>query len=499
MRPTQFHADNANVVVRPNHVQFDHFKSPHLSDGPLSLLYGHGLGGSRWQALRIQVPDEHAPSYTAQLINQDGLSPLLVPTHDTRYDEAHWSNVLPSTQQASSPRQRAGFPRSINGLESMLLSPILSDTGLASPSLPVLSPHATERSRRTIARKRRRLTAPAFLNSQTSWLTLYFAFNLGLTLYNKLVLVQFPYPYTLTALHALCGSLGGWVLQHQGAYVPAPLAAKHYTVLAAFSALYAVNIAVSNVSLQLVTVPFHQVVRAATPIFTTALSFLLFGTRYTRLKLFTLIPVMFGVALATYGDYYFTMWGFLLTLFGTFLAAVKTIYTNVLQSSPPLASKPTLPSPLEKLLPVPPRLSLQPLDLLSRTSPFACALCIVYAYGSGELLQARDSLAFGSTSGWFKLAVLLGNGAIAFGLNVVSLSANKRVGALNMTVAANVKQALTILCAVSLFHLTITPLNALGICITLAGGAWYAWVEYIGKMERKREQSRRALTSAAVS
>ncbi|KAF9809013.1 hypothetical protein IEO21_07638 [Rhodonia placenta] len=361
----------------------------------------------------------------------------------------------------------------------MPLSPILSDTGLASPSLPVLSPHATERSRRTIARKRRRLTAPAFLNSQTSWLTLYFAFNLGLTLYNKLVLVQFPYPYTLTALHALCGSLGGWVLQHQGAYVPAPLAAKHYTVLAAFSALYAVNIAVSNVSLQLVTVPFHQVVRAATPIFTTALSFLLFGTRYTRLKLFTLIPVMFGVALATYGDYYFTMWGFLLTLFGTFLAAVKTIYTN--------------------LLPVPPRLSLHPLDLLSRTSPFACALCIVYAYGSGELLQARDSLAFGSTSGWFKLAVLLGNGAIAFGLNVVSLSANKRVGALNMTVAANVKQALTILCAVSLFHLTITPLNALGICITLAGGAWYAWVEYIGKMERKREQSRRALTSAAVS
>ena len=49
------------------------------------------------------------------------------------------------------------------------------------------------------------------------------------------------------------------------------------------------------------------------------------------------------------------------------------------------------------------------------------------------------------------------------------------------TGSANVKQALTILCAVSIFHLTITPANALGIVVTLAGGAWYAWVEYAAK------------------
>ena len=51
---------------------------------------------------------------------------------------------------------------------------------------------------------------------------------------------------------------------------------------------------------------------------------------------------------------------------------------------------------------------------------------------------------------------------------------------------ANVKQALTILCAVGMFHLTITPANALGIIITLAGGAWYAWVEYMAKCSAGR-------------
>jgi hypothetical protein len=39
---------------------------------------------------------------------------------------------------------------------------------------------------------------------------------------------------------------------------------------------------------------------------------------------------------------------------------------------------------------------------------------------------------------------ILFNGAVAFGLNVVSFTANKKAGALTMDVAANVKQVLTI-------------------------------------------------------
>lgn len=53
---------------------------------------------------------------------------------------------------------------------------------------------------------------------------------------------------------------------------------------------------------------------------------------------------MFALAiLRTYGDYYFTLPGFLLTLFGTFLASLKGVVTNVLQS--PHSHPRTLPSP----------------------------------------------------------------------------------------------------------------------------------------------------------
>ncbi|TBU25747.1 TPT-domain-containing protein [Dichomitus squalens] len=336
-------------------------------------------------------------------------------------------------------------------------------------------------------KKRRLLRARHWADSQAVWLGLYFAFNLCLTLYNKGVLVRFPFPYTLTAVHALFGSIGGRVLREKDAYIPAQLSVKSWAVLVAFSVLYSVNIAVSNLSLQLVTIPFHQVLRAATPIFTTVIATTLLGIRFSNRKIVTLFIVMLGVALATYGDYYFTTFGFLLTLLGTFLAALKTIYTNILQSSS------TSPSINTRSPFVPPPLHLHPLDLLTRLSPLAFIQCVAYAYLSGELGRIRSVFVDGnappSAAGWWYPILLLGNGFIAFGLNVVSFTANGKVGALNMTVAANVKQVLTILLSVAIFDLTITRTNALGIFVTIVGGAWYAWVEQQEKASRTAEKS----------
>jgi hypothetical protein len=75
---------------------------------------------------------------------------------------------------------------------------------------------------------------------------------------------------------------------------------------------------------------------------------------------------------------------------------------------------------------------------------------------------------------------------MAFWLNVVSFNANRRVGALGMTVAANVKQVLTILLAVLIFDLTITPANGLGVLLTILGGAGYAFVEF-GERKKMRK------------
>ncbi|KAG8969719.1 UAA transporter [Tulasnella sp. 425] len=410
---------------------------------------------------------------------------------------------------------------------------------------------------------------------------------MGLTLYNKTVLVHFPFPYSLTALHTFCGTIGCIWLRRIGYFTPARLTIRQNLTLAAFSVLYTLNIAVSNLSLQLVTVPFHQVVRASAPFFTILVAYILGASRGKGLlgvgatKLLSLLPVIAGVGFATYGDYSFTAWGFILTLLGTFLAALKTVLTSILQTpsassrltstlpvATPVTAKPgyeyslppspipgtkTLPNvqngaytplkspylsahpephqylhhhqrpsstfhswssslakrlaPLKRIFNrsgfvtkrfdldfglsdqnvVSTSIKLHPLDLLMRMSPLAFVQCIGYAWASGEMERAMVHKGPG-LEGWSQKSatVLLLNGIIAFLLNIVSLTANQKNGPLTMTVAANVKQVLTVLLAMYMFHLTITPANSIGIALTLAGGAWYGALEYAEKKNRLR-------------
>lgn len=101
-------------------------------------------------------------------------------------------------------------------------------------------------------------------------------------------------------------------------------------------------------------------------------------------------------------------------------------------------------------------------------SPLAFAQCVIYAWGGGELQRVQEYSATKMTRANF-IALML-NGVFAFALvrrhlechgvelmyevlqNVVSFSANKKTSALTMTVAANVKQVLTVRAPRSSYH-----------------------------------------------
>ena len=93
------------------------------------------------------------------------------------------------------------------------------------------------------------------LDTPTAWLVLYFSFNLGLTLFNKLVLQGFPFPWTLTGIQMLSGTIGTQIALNRGFFTQARLTTREGIIMVAFSSLYTINIAVSNLSLHLVTVP----------------------------------------------------------------------------------------------------------------------------------------------------------------------------------------------------------------------------------------------------
>ena len=87
-------------------------------------------------------------------------------------------------------------------------------------------------------------------SSSFSWLIVYFAFNLTLTIYNKFVLAgSFPFPYMLTAVHCLFGTVGSSICLKNGVFTQARLTQSETIIVGLFSGLYTINIIVSNVSL----------------------------------------------------------------------------------------------------------------------------------------------------------------------------------------------------------------------------------------------------------
>ncbi|KAF2764686.1 TPT-domain-containing protein [Teratosphaeria nubilosa] len=301
------------------------------------------------------------------------------------------------------------------------------------------------------------------LTTKLIFLGLYFLLNLGLTLSNKAVMQTARLPWLLTVMHSSATSFGCCVLYAMGYFRLTRLNVREHLILVAFSSLFTLNIAISNVSLALVSVPFHQVLRSTTPVATIIIYRTVYSRSYSKQTYSSMVLLIFGVGLATFGDYYFSIIGFALTLLGVLLAAVKSVATNRLMTG---------------------NLALGALEVLFRMSPLAAVQCLFYAIASGEL----DALRSAVNDGTFKLPFLLAlglNALIAFSLNIVSFQTNKVAGALTVSVCGNLKQSLTILLGIMLFDVRVTALNGIGTLITLAGAAYYSSVELATKKIRE--------------
>lgn len=101
------------------------------------------------------------------------------------------------------------------------------------------------------------------------------------------------------------------------------LGRRENLALVAFSALFTANIALSNLSLAMVSVPFYQTMRMLCPIFTILIFRAWYGRTYSTLTYLSLVPLIIGAAMTTAGEMKFSDAGFLLTILGVIFAALK--------------------------------------------------------------------------------------------------------------------------------------------------------------------------------
>ncbi|KAJ2865749.1 hypothetical protein FB639_005079 [Coemansia asiatica] len=315
-----------------------------------------------------------------------------------------------------------------------------------------------------------------FLRTSASASILAYIFlSLALTLHVKVVMqwLGFGLPWLVTSIHSLSCIIGMQLLTILGYYKPMELQTKRQKhILWLYSILFTANIAVSNASLYYVSVPLHQVIRGTVPLFTVLITRLFSGTWYSTNTYATLAPVVLGVTLTTFGDYAAVgITGVLLTVLGALLAALKTVVTNSI-----------LVGGLQ--------LKLSALDLLFHLSPLAFTQCFLLAALKGELYIALDYVNAVSLDGSLRVLLLVGglliNGVVAFLLNIASFTANRKTSALAMTVAGNVKVALTVLSGCLLFSVVLPLSSVVGVLVTLIGGALYSSVRYRESLQKER-------------
>lgn len=295
-----------------------------------------------------------------------------------------------------------------------------------------------------------------------------------------LATLGFKFPWLLTAIHSAVTFAGAISLIPLGVFKPTRnLTTADQLVLAGFSVLYTVNIAVSNISLGMVSLPFHQIVRAMGPAVTVLLELAFYNQKRSAKVYLTLVPVCLGVALTCAGDLEFTWIGAAMTVLGVVLACWKGLATNQLLVG---------------------HLKLHPLDLLWRMSLMSAIQCGIIAQFNGETASAASymdkmnngKLSFTPSAFAFHMA---SNASLAFLINYVSFAASAIIGPLAISVAANVKQVMVIILSIFMFGFKMTALNGIGVPVTLLGGLWYSSAS---AAEKSAKAAKPAATPAAV-
>ncbi|KAE8671563.1 putative sugar phosphate/phosphate translocator [Hibiscus syriacus] len=284
----------------------------------------------------------------------------------------------------------------------------------------------------------------------------WFISNIGVLLLNKYLLsfYGYRYPIFLTMLHMISCASYSYVAINFLEIVPRQhiLSSKQFLKIFALSLIFCFSVVCGNTSLRYIPVSFNQAIGATTPFFTAIFAFLITCKKESAEVYFTLLPVVFGIVLASNSEPLFNLFGFLVCIGSTAARALKSVVQGIL-----------LTSEAEKL---------HSMNLLLYMAPMASIILLPFTlYIEGNVMSVTLETA---RSDSFIVFLLLGNATVAYLVNLTNFLVTKHTSALTLQVLGNAKAALAACVSVMIFRNPVTVMGMTGFAVTTLGVVLYS-------------------------
>ncbi|KAL5795813.1 hypothetical protein ACOSQ2_000633 [Xanthoceras sorbifolium] len=290
-----------------------------------------------------------------------------------------------------------------------------------------------------------------------SYLLVYILLSSGVILYNKWILspshLNFPYPITLTMIHMGFSAVVAFFLIRVFKVIPPiKMTCKLYlTCVVPISAFSSLSLWFGNTAYLHISVAFIQMLKALMPV-ATFFTAVVCGTDKLRCDvLLNVLLISVGVIISSYGEIHFNVLGTLYQVSGIFAEALKLVLTQILLQ--------------EK------GLTLNPITSIYYLAPCSFVfLCIPWCFLEVSQIEVEAIL--------LNIWIFFSNSLCALALNLSTLLAIGRTGAVTIRVAAVLKDWILISLSTVLFpESIITGLNIIGYTIALCGVIIYNYLK----------------------
>ncbi|XP_019457000.1 PREDICTED: phosphoenolpyruvate/phosphate translocator 1, chloroplastic-like [Lupinus angustifolius] len=288
---------------------------------------------------------------------------------------------------------------------------------------------------------------------------MWFIFNIYFNIYNKQVLKVYPFPLTITAVQFAIGTVIVSLMWGLNLYKRPKISNAQLAAILPLAMVHTLGNLFTNMSLGKVAVSFTHTIKASEPFFSVILSAMFLGEMPTAWVVASLVPIVGGVVLASVTEASFNWIGF----WSAMASNLTNQFRNVLSKKVMVKKEDSIDNiTLFSIITVMSFLLSAPVTIFAEGVKFTPS----YLHAAGlnvKQVYIRSLLA-----------------ALCFhAYQQVSYMILQRVSPVTHSVGNCVKRVVVIASSVLFFKTPVSPVNAFGTAIALAGVFLYSRVKRI--------------------